>query len=79
MENQNDTQLLSELLDYLGTFSGTLDLLVEHLRGGAQTVTMDDGEATDVAPLDALDNATSALVAKCMEFGSKRVLRDGLE
>lgn len=71
-----DGELLSELLDYLGTFSGTLDLLVEHLRDGAKTVTMDDGEQTDVAPVDALDNATNALVAKCMEVGSKRILRD---
>ena len=71
-----DGELLNELLEYLGTFSGTLDLLVEHFREFAPFVTLDDGEQTDVAPVDALDNAANSLVSKCMEVGSKRVLRD---
>lgn len=72
-----DAEMLGELLEYLDVLSGNLDLLHEHLADGAQVVTLDDGEETTLAPLDALNNAGLDLTRKVMQLRAQRALRDG--
>ena len=74
----SNRELLDGLLDYVDVLTGTLDLLPEHLTEGAQTVTLDDGTKTDVAPLNALSNAINDLTSKAIQVRAQRAIRDGV-
>ncbi|BCM91833.1 hypothetical protein IAD21_03710 [Abditibacteriota bacterium] len=75
LASPTDGELLHELMSYLTSFAGTLGLITDNMREFAPFVVLEDGTQTDLAPVDALDNATKGLAAKCMDIGTRRAMR----
>ncbi len=69
-DNQlNDSQLLDEMLEYVDTAIGSLDMVHEALEEGKEII-----PEIDVTPTDALDNAINNLTNKALEIKAKRFL-----
>jgi hypothetical protein len=68
-QSASDSELLDEVLEFMDTAIGSLDMVQEALEEGQETI-----PEIGVTPLEALDNAINNMTSKTMKIRAKRVL-----